>query len=268
MTPPEVVKREGSLVRIDPQALLSQALAGGATIEALERLIALAERVQASQARQAWHEAMCRFHEDCPRIMKTSKATIKTDRAEYSYKYAELGEIMDVVGPILGKHGLSLRWTHPRVEPNAVVVECVIAHDLGHEERSGEVVLPISRESRMNSAQAVGSVLTYAKRYAALAALGIAPDDDDDGESSDSAGRDETPVETPRVYTSTGQIKIEGKVNPTCPTCAALLYRSKPEMGGGWFCWRARGGCGAKFAEDDPRLVAEPPDPKPLGEPF
>jgi len=44
-----------------------------------------------------------------------------------------------------------------------------------------------------------------------------------------------------------------------CPECGApAIIRGKPEFGGGWVCWRNVGGCGAKFAADDPRIIGQP----------
>ena len=45
----------------------------------------------------------------------------------------------------------------------------------------------------------------------------------------------------------------------SCPECGATaIIRGKPEFGGGWVCWRNAGGCGAKFAADDPRITDQP----------
>jgi hypothetical protein len=43
-----------------------------------------------------------------------------------------------------------------------------------------------------------------------------------------------------------------------CPTCKAeAITKSKPEYGGGWFCFARKGGCGAKFAADDPAIMEQ-----------
>ena len=35
-----------------------------------------------------------------------------------------------------------------------------------------------------------------------------------------------------------------------CPTCGSeTIIKGKDEFGGGWLCWRKKGGCGAKFGE-------------------
>lgn len=41
-----------------------------------------------------------------------------------------------------------------------------------------------------------------------------------------------------------------------CPLCQKpTIFRSKPEKGGGWFCWSSKGGCGAQFRADDPSIA-------------
>lgn len=53
-----------------------------------------------------------------------------------------------------------------------------------------------------------------------------------------------------------------------CPKCGKnKIIQGKAEYGGGWLCWAKKGGCGAKFAENDPSIVNQPrgrvenPDP-------
>lgn len=41
-----------------------------------------------------------------------------------------------------------------------------------------------------------------------------------------------------------------------CPTCGAeAIIQGREEYGGGWLCWKKRGGCGGAFKEDDARIV-------------
>lgn len=43
-----------------------------------------------------------------------------------------------------------------------------------------------------------------------------------------------------------------------CPTCnMAAIIKSKPEHGGGWFCWGKKGGCGEKFEVADERITSQ-----------
>lgn len=40
--------------------------------------------------------------------------------------------------------------------------------------------------------------------------------------------------------------------NHSCPTCGEeTIIKGKAEYGGGWLCWRKKGGCGAKFGDGE-----------------
>jgi hypothetical protein len=44
-----------------------------------------------------------------------------------------------------------------------------------------------------------------------------------------------------------------------CPQCGKeAIIKGKEEYGGGWLCFAKKGGCGAKFAEDDPSIMEQP----------
>lgn len=185
--PTEMIDRREpvALARLDPQALIAQAVASGAGIETLERLVALAKDVREVQAREAWYEAMAEFQRSCPPIKKTAKAKIKTKGgAEFTYKFAPLDEITSTIAESMGAQGLSISWRSPKIEENRVVQICRVSHTLGHHEESGEVSIPIETAveggSGANPAQRVGIAMTYGKRYSLLAIIGKAPEDDDD----------------------------------------------------------------------------------------
>jgi hypothetical protein len=43
-----------------------------------------------------------------------------------------------------------------------------------------------------------------------------------------------------------------------CPQCGKeTIIKGKEEYGGGWVCFAKKGGCGAKYAEDDERITAQ-----------
>lgn len=44
-----------------------------------------------------------------------------------------------------------------------------------------------------------------------------------------------------------------------CPTCGKQgIIAGKEEYGGGWLCWKKKGGCGAKFEPTDKRITDQP----------
>lgn len=43
-----------------------------------------------------------------------------------------------------------------------------------------------------------------------------------------------------------------------CPQCGnETIIKGKAEFGGGWVCWKTKGGCGAKFADTDPAITEQ-----------
>jgi len=181
---PKEVK--GELMRlpqqIDAQALIQSAVEHGAGIETLERLVALAKDVRAQQAKEAWHAAIAEFQRTCPPIRRTETANIMSKRSgtSYSYSYAPLGGILAEIQPVMGPLGLSISF-RVRHEPERVMASCRVSHEMGHFEESGEVAMPVTDDGTgANPAQRVGIASTYAKRYALLAIIGIAPEEDTD----------------------------------------------------------------------------------------
>jgi len=83
---------------------------------------------------------------------------------------------LDDVRPILAAHNLGLSQ-EPLFEDGKAGVVTRIIHSSG-EYRASILLLPVKDQT----AQGVGSALTYAKRYAISSILGITADDDDDGE--------------------------------------------------------------------------------------
>jgi hypothetical protein len=188
--PQPLARREQPIATLDPQALLKSAVEHGAGIETLERLVALAAEVRAQAAKDAWLDAMAKFQRDCPAIRKTKNAKIQTRGGGwYSYAYAPLDEVMRVILPILGPLGLSVSY-RVRHEPDRVMASCRISHDMGHAEESGEVAMPIVQGDGTGAtpAQRVGIATSYAKRYALLAIIGLAPEDDLDGDDGGGSG--------------------------------------------------------------------------------
>ena len=90
-------------------------------------------------------------------------------------RYATLDAILDDVRPVLAAHGLALSQ-EPLFEDGRAGVLTRIIHE-GGETRESILMLPLKDAS----AQGVGSALSYARRYAAASVLGIASDDDEDG---------------------------------------------------------------------------------------
>jgi hypothetical protein len=94
----------------------------------------------------------------------------------FKSRFTSLDAILDATRPVLAKHGLAMSQ-EPVFEDGMAGVVTRIIH-AGGESRESKLLLPL----RDQSAQGVGSCLSYARRYSAAAVLGIASDEDDDGQ--------------------------------------------------------------------------------------
>lgn len=95
---------------------------------------------------------------------------------EYTFKYADLNDVISAVSGPLHESGLVL--THPVVaDDKGMRVQAVITDGTGATLVSACLPLP----NNMPDPQALGSLLTYYKRYLTYCVLGIHPDEDDDG---------------------------------------------------------------------------------------
>lgn len=167
-----------------PMAILAMAVSRNMDADKLEKLMALQERWEANQARNAFYEALTAFKADPPKIFKTKEVSYGVGKA--SFNHATLFDASNAVATSLAKHGLSHRWRTSQGEGGLVEVTCVISHRLGHSEETKLRAAPDSSGSK-NAVQAVGSTVSYLQRYTLLAATGMAASDvDDDGQSSES----------------------------------------------------------------------------------
>lgn len=165
-----------ALTPITPMAMLAQAIERGMSPETIDKLMALGERWDNTQARKAFDVAIARAKAEIPVIKKTA--------AGHNNKYADLAAIARVVDPIIAKHGLSYRFR--TVQTDKISVTCVLSHEAGHFEENTLVGMPDKGPGR-NDIQAIGSALTYLQRYSLVQALGLAASADDDGSATGGA---------------------------------------------------------------------------------
>lgn len=96
----------------------------------------------------------------------------------YGYDYADLASLLALVRPLASKYGLSHIQLPFSREDGTVGVTTRIMHVSGQWVES-ELTMPVDAGKGMSRAQAVGSVITYARRYALAGAFGIAQTDND-----------------------------------------------------------------------------------------
>jgi hypothetical protein len=159
-----------------PDALLAIAVQRGASVEELERLLALKERVDAAAALRAHNEAFAAFKREAVAILRNKKVT---DGPLKGKAYAELHSVVSVLTPLLSKHGLSAAWKLTKDEKDWLEVTCYLRHIGGHVE-SCSMGGPPDTGGAKNAIQARASTKSYLERYTLKAICGVAEQDDDD----------------------------------------------------------------------------------------
>lgn len=126
--------------------------------------------------------ALAAVQAELPRLGKSETGSVSGvtkdgKQFSYEYKYADLAAISAEVLPLLGRHGLAFTSWPGRVD-GQLVLEYHLLHE-GGEKMTG--YYPIAGAT----AQALGSSISYARRYCLCAVVGVAPDKDDDAAAAD-----------------------------------------------------------------------------------
>lgn len=105
---------------------------------------------------------------------------VKKDTSGYGYKYATLDQCLDAVQGPLADQGLAITQILSPSNPQEIHLQTILMHTSG-EWLLSDFAIPAVANKGMNQAQALGSAITYARRYALCAICGIAAEEDDDG---------------------------------------------------------------------------------------
>jgi hypothetical protein len=121
-------------------------------------------------------------------------------------KYADLASVWDACREAITGNGLSVVQTlDDNCGDNQVCVVTTLLHESGQWIRS-RLRMVASRPSKQGEQidpQSVGSAITYARRYALAAIVGVCPEDDDAEAAMQRGGRSQTRGESERPQTST-----------------------------------------------------------------
>lgn len=139
-------------------------------------------------------------------VTKNRTVTVDTDRGSYTFDYATLDNIIAEVRAPLTQNGLWFTQTLENGEEGKYRLVTTLVH------KSGQWIAsetPIVVQDGKNKNQMFGSALTYMRRYALAAMLGVASEDDDDANSADGnkvqARQDRTPKSQAPIYANGGK---------------------------------------------------------------
>lgn len=130
------------------------------------------------------YKALASFQQEVPVILK--------DTTGHNYKYADLPAIIEIINPILKKNGLGFYQAINGSTIKTVIFEIESGEtiesetdmpfdSLVYEETIDKKKYVIRGFEAMNKAQAIGSLITYFRRYSLSSLLGLVTDKDTDG---------------------------------------------------------------------------------------
>lgn len=173
----KTVQKTNSLVSVNPQALIKQAIDKNLDLDKMERILAMRKELKDEFARDEYFKNLALFQKDCP-IIKKKSSVLQKNSTKVRYKYAPIENIIEQVKDILEKYGFSYTFKTKQSNGDFTTI-CESYHKTGHKEVT-EFTVPIDKEAYMSAPQQIASASTFAKRYAFCNAFGIVTESDDD----------------------------------------------------------------------------------------
>jgi len=112
---------------------------------------------------------------------KFKPAAKETVNPHFKSKFADLAAVWEAIREPLSANGLSIVQL-PTVDANKVTLTTLLLHASGQWIRSD-----LTMVAAQNTPQGIGSCITYARRYALSAVVGVVAELDDDGNGASKA---------------------------------------------------------------------------------
>jgi hypothetical protein len=118
-------------------------------------------------------KALVDFHKGLVQPKLNKEVMVSSQRGSYKFKYADLSTVIETTKDLLVKNGLAVSQFG---DANNLVT--LLTHT------SGQWLMGELSIGQYPNMQALGSAITYLKRYSYCAILGIVADDDDDANTA------------------------------------------------------------------------------------
>lgn len=160
------------------------------------------------------------------------------DNPFFKSKYLTLAGIMDVIRKPFADNELCVIQS-PKVfkEGNStfITLKTIIAHSSG-DTLENELTLPIATGQRISDAQAIGSGITYARRYALQSLVGVSADEEDDDGNSACGRVEQKPKPKPQEKQETQKCCKCGKDIQNRPLGNTTYFDYSLKELGGYYC--------------------------------
>lgn len=154
-----------------------------ASIEKLERMLDMKERMERGAAERAFNDAFARCQREIPTVLKNKR------NQQTNSNYADLAAVEAAVMPTVNAHGFSMRF-FPTASPleGHYGVDCVVSHAGGHSEKHHADVPSdgsgLKGNQNKTATHAFGSTMSYGRRYLLCMIWNIATADNDGNSSN------------------------------------------------------------------------------------
>ena len=143
----------------------------------LEALLRMQREVEADEARRQFNAALYAAQQAVPRVTKRGAIDLGKGKP---IPFATWEDVDKVLRPIMREHGFSLSFSATsRTDGTGAVVTARLLHAAGHAQEA-TMPLPPDVGPGRNALQAMGSTLSYAKRYLAEMLFNIVRENEDD----------------------------------------------------------------------------------------
>lgn len=165
-------------------------------IEKMERLMAMHERMQARNAEAEFNASMAAMQSEMPSIAERGQIKVQ---GQVRSNYATFEDINDIVKPIMQQFGFAVSFRVETVQAGMSVTG-ILMHRAGHREQT-TMLLPLDTSGSKNAVQALGSSVSYGKRYVLGALLNITTrGEDDDGNAAVPPKKLVTPAQAQQLH--------------------------------------------------------------------
>jgi hypothetical protein len=170
---------------------------------------------------------------------------------DQGYAYQKAADIFAATQEAFANHGIcltadedSIEFPDPLITKNGAtmfIARARMAYTFRSTDTDETITVKHTGIGYDTSDKALNKAKTAAEKYLLKQTLLIGEDEDDGDEDT-----------------------IEPKEALPCPKCGVVgaITKSKPEYGGGWFCWPKKGGCNARFDEDPSKAPSREPPAK------
>jgi len=221
-------EKEETALEVRPTDLLSAIITAvnnpaiATHIDAMERLLAMHERVSEQQRKTAFMEAMARLQAKLPQINKEGRIIVKgVERS----RFVRLEDLDTAVRPLLAEEGFSFSFDSDSSDGKLFKLSCKLSHREGHSETK-YLTLPIDTSDYRSNVQSIGSTVSYGKRQLIKMHLNIIEkQEDDDGRGGSKLITEEQVKDLEALIQEVGANKSRFLAYMECDALASILAR-------------------------------------------